>query len=119
SLAGVLGPIMRAGRPGERLNAGSFLAAWPQGVLAITAFACLLATASRGGLLALGAGFLVVLAAIAWLRSGKASPTGGFVSVVCLALVLAVAMFILGGQHAAARFGDASPANQDRLKVFA
>lgn len=116
-LAGALGPVMRA--PRERLKADQFLRAWPQAVLAIIGFACLLATASRGGLLALGAGFLVLLAATAWMRSAKASLTGGFVSAVCVALILALAMFILGGQHAAARLGDTNPLGEDRLKVFA
>jgi O-antigen ligase len=118
-LAGVFGPLMRALKPGERLQAQALLKAWPQGLLAIMAFACLLETASRGGLLALGAGALVLLAATAWMRSAKASLTGGFVSVVCLALVLGVAMVLLGGQHTVARFGDSSPVNEDRMKMFA
>ena len=118
-VAGLLGPLMRAARSGQRLTADTFLKAWPQGVLVVLASACLLMTASRGGLLALGAGALVVLAAMAWMRSAKASLTGGFVSVACLALILGLAMFILAGQHTAARFGDAAPINEDRMKMFA
>lgn len=118
-LAGSLGPLMRPRRAGERPRAEEFLKAWPQAVLAVVAFACLLMSASRGALLALGAAILVVLAATAWMRSGKASLTGGFVSAACLTLVAGVTMFILGGQHTAARIADSNPLTEDRLKIFA
>jgi O-antigen ligase len=117
-LAGSLGPLMRPRPAGAGLKAEGFLKTWPQALLAIVALACLLMTASRGGLLALGAAALAVLAATAWMKSARASLAGGFVSAVCVALTVGVAMFVLGGQHAAERFGDLNPVTEDRMRIF-
>jgi O-antigen ligase len=118
-LTGVLAPLMRPRKPDERLKAEAFLKAWPEGLLALTALSCLLMSGSRGGLLALCAAGLVVLAATVWMNSAKRSLIGGLVSVLCVALTFGVAVFLLGGQHTAARFDGANPLTEDRLTIFA
>ena len=118
-LTGVMRPLIRERRTGERLKPVEFLKAWPQAVLTAMAFGCLLVSASRGGLLALAAATLVTLAAVAWIKSSKGSLTGGFVAAACLALVAGVAMFSFGGQHTAERLADTNPLTEDRLQLLA
>ena len=76
-------------------------------------------TTSRGGLLSLAAAVLLILGLTAWFKSEKQSLTGGFLSVVCLVLVAAVVLALLGGQQTAQRLSETDPLSEDRLKIFA
>jgi O-antigen ligase len=118
-LMGVLRPFMRERRKGERARIAEFGSAWPQLLLALLAGTSLLLTASRGGLLALVAGVLLAIALLAWMKTSRQSLTGGLVAVVCLALCIGAVLFVVGGQHAAARLAETNPLDNDRLQMFA
>jgi O-antigen ligase len=118
-LIGVLRPLIGDRKPGQSLKPTEFFRTWPQGLLAILAFACLLISASRGGLLALLAAALIALAATAWMKSGKGSLAGGFIGAACLVLTVGVAMFVLGGGRTAERLADANPLDDNRVAIFA
>lgn len=117
-LVGVLGPLIRERRPAERFRPAEFLKRWPQAMLCLLAFSCLLMTASRGALLSLGASVLLILAALTWIKSAKGSIGGGFIVAACLVLMVGVTMFVFGGENAAARFARTTPLTEDRLQIF-
>jgi len=118
-LMGVLRPLMRERKRGERLRPSELLKTWPQATLCVLALTCLFLTQSRGGLLSLAAALLIVLALIVWMKSSRQNLTAGFLSAICLVLVAGVAMFALGGQRTAERLAEVNPLNQDRLRIFA
>lgn len=119
ALCGLMRPLLRERRAGEAIRPAELVGLWPQGLLAFLSFACLLLSASRGGLLALAAAVLFAIALAIWMKSSKRSLTGGFLTVVCLGLAAGLALFVLGGNHAAERLADTNPLTEDRLRVFA
>jgi len=119
SLMALLGPVMRARRPGERRRLEDLLALWPQALLLLLALPCLLLTSSRGALLAFVAAILMGLGYLTWIKSTKQSLTAGFMATICLLLFAGSVVFLVSGDHTAARLTTTDPLNNDRLQLFA
>ncbi len=118
-LMGMLRPIMRERRSGERPRLSEFGAVWPQLLLALLSITCLFLTASRGGLLALLAAVLLAVTLMIWMKTSRSSLSGGVLAVVCLVLCIGATLFVIGGQHTAARLAQTNPLDNDRLEMFA
>jgi O-antigen ligase len=119
ALMGLLRPFMRERREGEQVRAADFAAAWPQLLLLVLAMTCLFMTASRGGLLALLAAVLLAIALMVWMKTSRRSLSGGLLVVVFLVLFAGAALFVVEGQHTAARLSQTNPLDNDRLQMFA
>jgi O-antigen ligase len=119
SLVMLLRPFARARRPGERGRLEDFTALWPQGLLLLLALPCLLLSASRGGLISFVAAALMSIGCLAWIKSSQRSLSGGFIAVVSLLLFASSVVFLVSGDHTAARLGQTDPLNNDRLQLFA
>jgi O-antigen ligase len=119
SLLGLLRPVTRARRPGESRRLEELLALWPQGLLLLLALPCLLLSSSRGGLVSFLAAILAGIGYLAWIKSSGRSLSAGFGVVVCLLLFGAAVVFLVSGDHTAARLATVDPLNNDRLQLFA
>jgi O-antigen ligase len=119
SLLALLRPVARARRPGERRRIEELLDLWPQGLLLLLALPCLLLTGSRGGLIAFLAATLTGIGYLAWIKSTKQSLSAGFAAIVCLLLVAASVVFLISGDHTAARLASTDPLSNDRLQLLA
>ena len=119
SLLGLLRPVARARRPGERRRLDELLALWPQGLLLLLALSCLLLSSSRGGLISFLAAVAAGIGYLAWIKSSSRSLSAGFGAVVCLLLFAGSLVFLISGDHTAARLATVDPLNNDRLQLFA
>jgi len=115
----LLGPVTHARRPGERRRLEDLLELWPQALLLLLALPCLLLSGSRGGLLSFVAAVLMGLGYLTWIKSAKQSLTAGFAAMICLLLFAGSVVFLVSGDHPAARLATTDPLNNDRLQLFA
>jgi O-antigen ligase len=118
-LMGLLRPLMRERRDGEKVRLTEFANLWPQLLQTLLALTALFLTASRGGLLALLSATLLAIALLIWMKTSRQSLTGGILAVVCLMLCVGAVLFILGAQHTASRLSQTNPLDNDRLQIFA
>jgi O-antigen ligase len=119
SLVMLLRPFISSRKPGTTLRLDDLLNLWPQALLLLLTVPCLLLTASRGGLMAFVAAALLSIGCLAWIRSSQRSLSGGFIAVVSVLLCATAVVFLVSGDHTAARLGQLDPLNNDRLQIFA
>ena len=119
ALVALLRPFAGARRSGSRGRLNDYLDLWPQGLLLLLALSCLLLSQSRGGLFAFVAASLGAISCLTWIKSSQRSLSGGFIAVVAFLLCASAVVFLISGEHTAARLSQTNPMNNDRLQIFA